>query len=144
MVLCWSRSRTLPLSRKMIVEKIPPKFDPTFINRVFFPEKLEIDRLDLINYGECCDWSYLAYLCWKPAVRLWSCCCHAFVQANGKFYDSEVSTGVSKWQELRTCRELNCPEVILFMDVRHYMDDWAPDEQHWAKLRKKCWSQVYQ
>lgn len=116
---------------------IPTKFDPKFINQVFFPNEVEIDRLDLINYGQCCDWSFLCWLAWRSQVRLWSCCCHAFIQANGRFYDSEALTGVAKWQELRTCRELNCSESVLFVAVQDYMEDWAPGEIHWKQLAKR-------
>jgi hypothetical protein len=76
----------------------PSIFDADFISKTFFPKDWENKKLDSINTGRCYDWAYLAY-CLFEDVNLWTTDNHAWIEYQGKFYDS-VSQGYDDANEL--------------------------------------------
>lgn len=105
---------------------IPKKFSSTFISKEFFPEDYQAKNLSCINYGRCYDWAYIAH-CLYPESNLWMNNGHAWIEINGKFYDSE------------TCRGVKDPNKIRSNSTASYWRD-RPDEKVDVVFFKNFWN----
>jgi hypothetical protein len=82
----------------MAVTRVPAIFNARFVARHFFPEKYP-NQLRAINGGECYDFAWLCFRLF-PGVQLWSSDWHAWVELQGKFFDSEALRGVTDYLDL--------------------------------------------
>ena len=117
-------------------EKLPGKVNPELITKEFFPEY--VDNTWAINCGRCMAWAYIAYLLYDD-VTLLSTDYHAFVQQEGKFYDSESGKGKRNWEHLN-CIMMWWEEEnneLFVDDVRDFKNRWAGCFTGWEECEKK-------
>ena len=119
-------------------KKLSP-FDAQFITDTFFPQYK--DNPKVINYGQCFQWAYLAYLVFE-GVELWDTHTHAFIKYQGRFYDSETKDGVLNWRQLpqADCRCKYCSNAVKH-DECAFKKEWKHASKNygikWIRLRKQ-------
>ena len=68
------------------------------------------ESAEAINEGGCFDWAteVMAYIDCKIVARTYAGGYHCFIEYRGKYYDSETTQGIRRWQSLpyfKRCRE---------------------------------------
>ena len=106
------------------MKKLHGPLDVKFINKSFFPQYSP----DAINCGRCFLWAYIAHHMYAGA-KLRCIQCHAFIEYDGKFYDSEVPHGFKDWTKL----------PATFNGHGHFSLEVQPLEKHTGKTFKRCW-----
>jgi hypothetical protein len=107
------------------MDKLFGSIDGEMITHEFFLNCSEKE----INCGDCMIWAYIAYHLYKN-VKLWSNHAHAFVEQNGKFYDSESPQGIKRWQNLdcnSRCKIVHAQELSL----KDFKNFWAKSNIDW-------------
>src|SRR5277367_4864929 len=112
-------------------------FAPQVVIQTFPEDYLRHDPAT-INCGNCMRWAYVCYRLFDR-IQLWTFGCHAFVQHDGLFYDSERLEGVKSWRDLPATRVpySNCgckycvsalpctlQEFQTFWDATYHRPDW--------------------
>jgi hypothetical protein len=115
---------------------LPEEFSPQFITETFFPQYVEMPRL--INMGKCYDWAYFAF-CLYDDVILWTTDCHAWIEKNELFYDSEVTKGEAEFESLSCNSNYGWDELPpQQMEIQEFKDFWnytgAGRRFHWGQL----------
>lgn len=121
--------------------RAPKVFNPTFINRHFFPNYLKHGILDTINHGRCYDWAYYAHRLFK--AQLWTTDYHAWVRWDGRYFDSETVKGVRNFLGLR-CNIRNAfpvpwsdnpPQEIHIQEFKDFWDEHGGGKRrHWDSI----------
>ena len=121
--------------------RAPSRFNGTFINRHFFPAYFKHQTLSAINSGRCYDWAYFAHRLF--GAELWSTDYHAWVQYEGRHFDSETHKGVRSFMDLR-CNRRNAFPVPWDdhgpsrMKLQNFKDFWDEEgggrRRHWDSI----------
>jgi hypothetical protein len=118
------------------------QFNATFITETFFPQYKNAP--EVINYGECFKWGYLAYMVFE-GVELWDTHGHAFVKYKGKFYDSDRPLGVLDYRELPAvdwCRCKFCWAGAKKQTLTSFKREWKGAcfryASNWKQLEKQA------
>lgn len=121
--------------------QVPKEFNANFITEVFFPYEWTHKLFSSINTGRCYDWAYIAFCLW-PNVTLWTTECHAWVEVDGLFYDSETPNGHLDHKKLR-CNEYwpGRSTKPTSMSPENFKEFWNENgggrKHHWNELHQE-------
>lgn len=120
--------------------RIPPKFDADFVSATFYCKEFNTGRLDYINQGRCYDWAYYAKRTFHVSnIVLWSTYYHAYVEFEGKFFDSESPQGVKDFLKLKTNQRFE--GVSIKQSIPEFTSWWdnrgGGQRRHWDSILEK-------
>ena len=107
----------------MKTPKIKGEIDGNFITNTFFPQYKNYPRR--INGGLCMKWAYVAYLLYEN-VSLCSNENHAFVEQNGKYFDSESPNGIDNHEQLRCCESFGNYD-LWDQNLEEFIEEWKTE-----------------
>jgi len=122
------------------------KIDMTIITNKFFRRMKNYP--DAINRGNCFNWAMAAYIYFRGRgydVRLLSDSenCHAFVEIDGVYYDSETPCGTNDFTELE-CYRINQIDVghVSEHSQKEFLKRWREEWPHTRHGKNRVWGPV--
>lgn len=110
---------------------LPGAFNAPFITQVFFPRCFKRGCYDCVNYGKCYDWAFYAY-CLFSEVQLWTNWSHAWVEVDGKFYDSRYHMGVTREEATDVRFNRNDNRMVSVQELKEFWNEHGGGRRdHW-------------